>query len=139
MKPDTETLEQKQARFRDLIAEASPLQTRQREIGVEQIQLGFEINLLIAQIFFPKATTLEAGPTTQGNILPDGMVHSAHDIPRMPLPDQTNPKWCLASLVPVDAGNAAMTICDYLCKSKINVLPSEIHIQRGALRVLLVR
>jgi len=132
-----QTLAERQQRFRDLIIESGPLQTRQREIGVEQIQLGFEINLEIAKRAFPNAAVIEAGPVSQGSVLPEGMVHSPHDIPRMQNADPHLIHWCLATLVPVDAGQAAETICQYLIDAKVE--PTHIRTQRGALRVLLVR
>lgn len=129
-------LSENQAAFRAMIDEATPLQKRVRELGVEQIRLGYEINLAIAREAFPKAVVKEAAQTMQGEILPVNLVASPHDVPRRAQGSPV-PRWCLATLVPVDSGTAARAICEYLRDAGVE--PSEIHLQAMIFRVLLVR
>lgn len=130
-------LSEKQAAFRAMIAEASPLQGRVRELGLEQIKLGYEINLLIAREEFPTALVRDAAQTMQGDLLPSDCVASPHDIPSHSTAPGQKWKWAMASLTPRDAGHAARTICEYL--KVAGVEPSEIHLQATMFRVLLVR
>lgn len=130
-------MELMQERFRELIDEITPFETRRREIGAEQIQLAFEINLEIAQRRFPLARVSDAGPTPPGEVLPADCVASPHDIPRKTVESPWQLRWALATLAPCDDGRSAETICQYLIDAKVE--PNEILIQRAALRVLLVR
>ena len=132
-----QSLARQQERFRELIDEITPFETRRREIGAEQIQLAFEINLEIAQRRFPLARVSDAGPTPPGEVLPADCVASPHDIPRKSIQNPWPWRWIVSTLSPCDDGRAAETICQYLIDAKVE--PSEILIQRGALRVLLVR
>lgn len=129
-------LEQRRQTFRDLVNEGAPLTRRAQEIGIQQCQMAFEINLEIAQRRFPLAKVSDAAATIAGEVLPQNCIASPHDIPRKTHPTQPF-QWVLATLVPIDDGRSAETICQYLIDAKVE--PSEILIQRHALRVLLVR
>jgi hypothetical protein len=131
----TSALSEKQTAFRAMIVEAQPLQQRVRELGVEQIRLGYEINLAIAKEAFPNAIVKDAAQTMEGELLPSNCIASPHDLPPI---DLAIPKrWVLATIAPRDAGRSAMVICDYL--KAAGVEPSEIHLQSAMFRVLLVR